>query len=456
MQLSSLAVIATVALTLSAGAQSAVADTPSPITPKVNRVITLTDDPITTVPGVFYSQNFETIDRIKGNFHDTGGINEGRMRINKTDPFSGISSVQATYVAKEDVPEGADPGVTGWFWRFFGDNPLTHRIDDKAPKTRVFARWYHKFEEGFTSQEGRGTLPPKCGRMRCFEAPWGAVYTVLFWIEGKDGHISIQQHTRAPGVHREWLPNYDTTFLLNDPGNIGRWIHMELGVTLGEGLRSDRVQAWADGKLICDIDKQDLAGGYRELTLNAMSWDCYWNGGAPRAESRFYDDLVLADRPIGPTRTSVNPIIEKAESVGSEGETQKQWEVEVAQTKQIPMSLRDPARKEPEMEYNVVWSGSAPGKDSKIAVDTNRGNFIGPLTGKTQLAHNTLYSVRLRQMSSAGQWSDFSPWHAAFATIWAPDTKRMERTTAEGYLVGHEVSTLLGKTGTAPLSPFTP
>ncbi len=446
MQLTSLTVIATVALTLTACTQSADAATPqptpqsttAPVTPKVNRVITPDDDSITSAPGVFYWQNFETITDMKKEFHDRGGVEAGRVRINKTDPFSGKSSVQVTYVATKDVPEGKDPGSTGWFWRYFGDNPLTQRIGDKTPKTRVFARWYHKFEESFTSQEGTGTLPPKMARMRCFKAPWGAVYTVLFWISGKDGHISIEQHTRAPGVWREWMPNYYTTFHLNEPGNIGRWIHLELGVTLGEGHRSDRVQAWADGKLICDIDKQDLAGGYRELTLNGMSWDCYWNDGAPRAESRFYDDLVLADQPIGPTRTSVNPTIEKVPYMGNEGEAQKQWELEVAQTRQLPMSLDDPARKEPKMKYATVWKGSVTGKDNIITVDTSYGNFVGPLAEKEQLNFNTLYSIRLRQMSSTGQWSDFSPWHAAFATTWAPDIRPKDKSTAKGYLVGHK------------------
>ncbi|MCK4345128.1 MAG: hypothetical protein KAX05_07555 [Bacteroidales bacterium] len=409
--ITSLTVIIAAALTLTACTRSTDTTTVTTATPKVDRVIPLADDPIATAPGVFFTENFEIINDLNVKFHDTGGLSDSLMRISSTDAFSGTKAAQNTYISKEEFPEGADPGGSGWFWYFFGDNNLDSNIPvgDTMPRTRVFARWYHKFEEGFTPQEDSGTLPPKMARMRCFKAPWKAVYTVLFWIEGTDGHISIQQHTRAPGVWREWMPNYNTTFPLNDPENIGRWIHFELGVTLGEGHRSDRVQAWADGKLICDIYKQDLAGGYREQTLNGMSWDCYWNGGAPRAESRFYDDLVLSGQPIGPARISVMPTVRKAPFIGEEGQKQKEWQIEVAQTNQVPISINDLDSMNPEMQYLTVWSGTVAGKTDTVTISAHHGEFAGPLKGKKQLDYNTLYSIRLRLHAKNSQWSDWSP-----------------------------------------------
>ena len=429
-------------LIFTACTRSANTKTVAPAIPKIDRVIPLADDPITTAPGLFFTENFEITDDLNIRFHDTGGINDSLMRICDTDAFSGRKAVQNTYFAKEKYPEGEDPGGSGWFWHFFGDNKLDgyFPIVDTMPRTSVFARWYHKFEEGFTPQDSTGTLPPKMARMRCFDAPWKANYTVLFWIEGRDGHISIQQHTRAPGVWREWLPNYNTTFSLNNPGNIGRWIHFELGVTLGEGHCSDRVQAWADGKLICDIDKQDLAGGYREQTLNAMSWDCYWNGGAPRTESRFYDDLVLSGQPIGPARTSLTPTIRKAPFKSERGEEQKEWQIEVAETVQLPMSISDPSRKDPKMQYITVWHGRVKGKADTVTVSAHLGKFTGPLTDREQLDCNTLYSIRLRQRAKRSDWSQWSPWHAAFSTTWMPGTEPDERTPANGYLTGHELT----------------
>jgi hypothetical protein len=31
-----------------------------------------------------------------------------------------------------------------------------------------------------------------------------------------------------------------------------------------------------------------------------MMLDCYWNGGSPRAQSRYYDNLVFSTQKIGP------------------------------------------------------------------------------------------------------------------------------------------------------------
>jgi len=416
------------------------ANTKASSIPKVDLVSSLAEEPFLNDPAVFFSENFEITGDLETRFYDTGGIGKGRLRISDAEAFSGSGAAHITYVAKKDFPEGEDPGAAGWFWYFFGDNDLEgySPIADTTVRTRLYARWYHKFEEGFSSQDSTGTLPPKMARMRCFDRTWKANYTVLFWIEGTDGHISIQQHTRAPGVHREWLPNHNTSFTLNNPGNIGRWIHFELGVTLGEGHYSDRVQAWADGKLICDMDKQDLAGGYRGNTLNAMSWDCYWNGGAPRVQSRFYDDLVLSDKPIGPVRTSLTPSIRKAAFQSKNGEALKEWQVEVAQARQIPMSTSDSLRKEPKMLYTTVWQGEVKGKVDTVSVNTYLGEFVGPLAGKEQLSYNTLYSIRIRQRVKRYGWSKWSEWHSCFSTTWMPGTEPDGRIPAKGYLTGHK------------------
>ncbi len=401
--------------------------------PKVNRVVPLTEVQNTN-PGVFYFQNFETLSQLKSEFHDSGNLSDSIMSLSSVNSFSGKKAIKNSYIPKNRYQQGQDPGGSGWVWRFFGDNKLATNISiqDTTPHLQVFASWYHKFEEGFSSQEGTGTLPPKMARMRCFTTPWKAVYSVLFWIEGEKGFITIQQHTKAPGVEREWLPNYNTVFYLNTPENLGRWIHFELGVTLGEGRHSDRLQAWADGQLICDIANQDLAGGHRLETLNGMSWDGYWNGGSPRKQSRYFDDFVISKTLVGPARTGLNPVIEIAEQPGEV--LNKLYRVQVAQTKQIPMSVNDPARKQPIMEYHVIWKGES--KENRIEVNSVNGSFI---YSKEQLHYNTLYSVRVQQQDENGEWSEWSQWHAAFATQYAPGTPELNRASPIGYLPGHNL-----------------
>jgi hypothetical protein len=401
-----------------------------PEPPKVDFVRPLEEDPIKQLPDVFFFEDLETIGELKESFHNIGGD----FHVTGEDVISGQKALQMTYIPKEQMT--GDPGSAGYLGHFFGDNPLTRRIKNKKPYNRVYARWYHKFEEGFKTQQPRGTLPPKMARMRCYGPDWKVIYTVLFWIEGKDGHITIERHTKAPNIHREWLPNYHTTWGFLNEGNIGRWVHLELCVSLGEGQRSDRIQAWADGMLICDIPNDDLAAGFKELTLNAMQWDCYWNGGSPASQSRFYDDLVLSTEPIGPVRTPLNPVIVKDVSTDPKGPKQQQWEAEVAQSRQIPVSLADKVRT-PEMEHTTVWKGMVDDGGNSVAVNSDNGKFVGPWKGSAELAPNTLHSVRLRQKSGAGIWSDWSKWHSAFATSWRENAKKQDKTPPVGFLLKH-------------------
>jgi hypothetical protein len=422
---------------------------PEPAIPKVERVKPLAPDPIASAPGVFFFEDLETMTDLKERFQDQG-TDEGRFRISDVDPFSGKKSIQQTYKPLSEFAQGADPGSAGWVWRFFGDNP-NGQPEPRGKYPTVVARWYHKFEEGFTPRDDKG-FPPKMARMRCFkEGAWEGVYTVLFWIEDADGHLSIERHTRAPGAHREWPPNHECQWKFSDPMNVGRWIHFELRVALGEGPRSDRVQAWADGTLVCDVAGDDLAAGYKDFLLNGMSWDCYWNGGSPVKQSRFYDDLALSTEPIGPARTSANPVIVKSTFQGAvEGDRQQSWEVEVAQAAQKPLVVDHTSdgvvtRYQPaEFEYTVVWKGTVSGEGNEVQVSKGTGQFAGPLAGKDGLSPNTLHMVRVRQQDAGarqpdagGNWSAWSPWHAAFATTWAEGTAPEKRTPPRGYLLGH-------------------
>ena len=405
-------------------------------TPKVERVKPLEPDPLKAAPGVFFYEDLESISALKERFQDQG-LAEGRFRISAVDPLSGKKSIQQTYIPKEQM-EG-DPGSAGWVWRFFGDNPKTSRIEERGKYPVVVARWYHKFEEGFTPRDGT-RFPPKMARMRSFnEGAWSGVYTVLFWIGGEDGHISIERHTRAPGAHREWSPNYEAQWRFSDPVNVGRWIHFELRVALGEGPRSDSIQAWADGTLIGDVTNDDLAAGYKKFLLNGMSWDTYWNGGSPRKQSRFYDDLMLGTQPIGPVRTPVNPVL----VLSAPAAEPKAWEVEVAEAAQKPLVVARTVdgvvirHQPPAFDRTVVWKGSVPGARSEVEVSSANGEFVGPRAGREGLNPNTLHMVRVRAQDGSGQWSPWSQWHAGFATTWAEGTAAEKRTPPRGYLLGH-------------------
>jgi len=74
------------------------------------------------------------------------------------------------------------------------------------------------------------------------------------------------------------------------------------------------------------------------------------------------------------------------------------------------------------------------GAVNQVTVDTQSGSFTGPREGQTTLAANTLHFSRVRQRDAAGNWSEWSGWHSAFATDWAAGATPEQRTTPAGYM----------------------
>ncbi len=422
----------------------------APPTPKVDKVLPASPSALADLPGVFFYEQCDTIQDLSPRWQNVSS-DGGNFRLSRTDALSGNTALRQTYKPLADYDSTEDAGAAGWVGRFFGDK-ASHSSsippEQQGKYTTAVASWYHKFEEGFTPRDG-WHFPPKMARLRCYEAGnWAAKYSILFWIGGEDGYVTIQRHTKIAEAHREWPPNHNTPFKFSNPQNVGRWVHFELRVELGEGPRSDRVQAWADGLLVCDIAGDDIAAGHRGTTLNCMQWDCYWNDGSPVAQSRFFDDMVVGTERIGPLRAGLNPKITKGLYLAED--TPGGWEAEVAQGVQrelvkdrvldgIVIGYRDP-----EVDYTKVWSGGLEGDGLELEVNEANGEFSGPRAGEATLAANTLHFVRVRQKNAEGQWSTWSSWHSGFATDWAEGTPSELKTLPEGYLA---------ETSTAVLAP---
>jgi len=55
---------------------------------------------------------------------------------------------------------------------------------------------------------------------------------------------------------------------------------------------------WADDTLIVERENVDLRGNTGDK-INEFMLDCYWNGGSPAEQNRYYDNLVIATEKIG-------------------------------------------------------------------------------------------------------------------------------------------------------------
>ncbi len=169
------------------------------------------------------------------------------------------------------------------------------RVSDSFPG-HLFMRWYHKFEAGFQG------YPPKMARVRHRDrTTWTSTYGVHCWLE-TDGILALD--VAAPNSSQDnssgWLSIARSNFSFAASGNIGRWTCFEMEVQLNTPGQSDGLyRLWADDTLLAERTSVDLRGNTSEKINEAMR-DCYWNGGSPKAQNRYYDNFVISTKKIGP------------------------------------------------------------------------------------------------------------------------------------------------------------
>lgn len=120
---------------------------------------------------------------------------------------------------------------------------------------------------------------------------------------------------------------------------------------------------------------------------------------SPDTQSRWFDNVVISTKPIGPIVSEPEPTLMKTPYQGPA--EQAAWEVELA------------AHDEGDI---VVWRSRTQATGDRVKVHSNTGDFLGPLEDSNRLAYGKTYFSRVRQQSSEGDWSDWSGWHQPFVT----------------------------------------
>ena len=69
-----------------------------------------------------------------------------------------------------------------------------------------------------------------------------------------------------------------------------------------------------------------------------------------------------------------------------------------------------------EQGENIVWKSGLVRTTNKVRVGPEAGRFVGLFSGKVQLDAARVYFARVRQQSTDGTWSAWSPWHQPFKT----------------------------------------
>ncbi|MEO8453364.1 MAG: hypothetical protein ABI647_26495 [Gemmatimonadota bacterium] len=100
-------------------------------------------------------------------------------------------------------------------------------------------------------------------------------------------------HLRSLGMAK----SQSQVFLDKDAG---RWLCVEAHIKLNAPEQADGVfELWIDGRAEASRTGLNWVGGFSDYGLNAVFLENYFNGGAPKAQERYFDDLVVSTEPIG-------------------------------------------------------------------------------------------------------------------------------------------------------------
>jgi hypothetical protein len=361
-----------------------------PETPRIDSVVMAPTSPLETDPAVIWYDDFDGPK--KPYTESQGGI----------DPNEGFGDAGGSMLC---FYEKGSRGV-GNRKVFFGDSPTGHVVNRGRTYDEIYWRVYVKHRYGWT-----GGGPAKLSRATSIVSPhWAQAMIAHVWSSGEA--LTLDPATGVQGDrvvttryndfgNLKWLGNKPVSrFKLHSTEESGRWVCVEARVKLNTPGQKDGLnQLWIDGRLEAERKGLDWRGRYTGHGINAVFLETYWNKGSPVTQSRWIDNFVISTQPIGPVVCSRQPTLIKTPYRGPGG--QQVWQVEITAA---------------DRGENVVWKSGSIQAREKVDVSPDTGRFVGRLSGKTLLDAAEIYFLRVRQQSTNGMWSAWSPWHQPFET----------------------------------------
>lgn len=327
--------------------------------------------------------------------------------------YYGYNSSDGDCVVEDGSGLGSSRGIrthweasqidAGGFWYMFGRNPVASLSNSTQDYRDVYWRFYLKTSVGWT-----GGNPAKLTRAVSFAgADWSQAMIAHVWgnigedvLKTDPVSLVADGQVQSSGYNdfeaMRWLGAGVGTTPLYSTERSGQWHLVEVHVRLNTSGQSDGVfEVWVDGNLERQQDNLNFVGTWQEYGINAIAFGNYWNEGAPAAQDRYMDNVVISTAPIGPALSPVNPAILKTSFSDSDsGDTQSAFEVQICTSAD---------------GSGTVWSGvSNSSTGNSITVSSATGSFQGVLAGQTALTTGTTFYARVRQADSQGEYSGWS------------------------------------------------
>jgi len=117
---------------------------------------------------------------------------------------------------------------------------------------------------------------------------------------GIDANGALKTTTYNDFPNLSWLGPATATDPIFDAAHVGQWHCVEAHAKLNDAGQSNGVfELWIDGKSEAQRTGLNWVGSFSTYGINAVFFENYWNAGAPQAEDRYFDNIVVSTQRIG-------------------------------------------------------------------------------------------------------------------------------------------------------------
>lgn len=191
------------------------------------------------------------------------------------------------------------------------------------------------------------------------------------------GHLRTTRYNDFNNLR--WLGAKTGSTPMFGPDGVGKWRCVEARARLNDpGDANGVFQLWVDGKPEATIESLNWVGAYTEYGINAVFFENYWNGGSPRAQERYFDNIVVSTEPIGCAGSPPQPP-PTGDPVGSVTVDPASASIAVDSTVQLSASIKDTGGRTV-TDRAVTWSSSNPAVATVTGTGLVRGVAAGSAT----------------------------------------------------------------------------
>lgn len=254
-------------------------------------------------PEWIWCDDFETDSALEQNYFDVDRQG-GRFGVDNSSPaFGGTGSLKATYQTGNTDAGGVKLS--------FGRTTVSPARSTTTDFDDVYWRFYMKLSSNWTGQAmklSRGTI--------FVASNWSQAAIGHVW-EGDSLNLGLDPVSGVVGStvrttkyndfdNMTWLGKRDGATQIYSSANVDRWICIETRMKLNTpGSSNGEMTLWVDGNQDAQASNLNFRGSYTGYGINAIMIENYINSGAPRIQSRSFDNFVVSRSRIGCGTTAV-------------------------------------------------------------------------------------------------------------------------------------------------------